>query len=676
MAIDVVDGTGSLSVCLIGKYPPIEGGVSAQTYWAARVLAERGHRVYVVTNADEVEPSFRVRLGDGEAEYEPTFPGGGFVRVFRPERFGRRMDHIPQGNPFVSKLAGLAVQVVREFHCDVVVASYLEPYGVAGHLVGGWTGLPVLVQHAGSDLDRLMRIPELAATYQEVFRAARTVITKPALTGRFLGMGVRRRAIRMSPPYAVPPCFGPDAEPLGAAEIDELARSLPDGTPPSGYDPALPTIGMYGKPGEFKGTFDLIAALGRVRESGRAFNLLLMAGRSRTGAVRAAVDEHGLRDRTWLLPFLPHWQVPRLIRACTATCFLERDFPVVIHGPVVPREVLATGTCLVLSGDIHAKQGYRDELTDGHNVVLVPDPKDHDVLAARLTTLVDEPETARRIGRNGLSVAAGFPGFTPFGDAWEDLLTRAVTRDATPAESGETLAAWVAGRMPWTRELLGDALDDLVAEFEAGRTAPAPHDLRTLDEFCGHLERRSAERGDPGGLSGPLRYQRARLWALRAGETRPGPALPPAPDALGGRTITAETVAGLRPLVRAEIRLERFERDVVERFCLGGGAGGDRPVLICFARLANLAQTELRVSPATAALLRLCDGTAPTADVIERLAADAGGTADRLTERLTGQVLTALSGLYRAGVVVFVRPSPAEDDPRVAGDTGPVLVAG
>jgi len=31
-------------------------------YWAARGLAERGHHVFVITNADEVEPEFRIDL--------------------------------------------------------------------------------------------------------------------------------------------------------------------------------------------------------------------------------------------------------------------------------------------------------------------------------------------------------------------------------------------------------------------------------------------------------------------------------------------------------------------------------------------------------------------------------------------------------------------------------------
>jgi hypothetical protein len=40
-----------MRLCLIGKYPPIQGGVSARTYQLAHGLARRGHDVYVVTNA-------------------------------------------------------------------------------------------------------------------------------------------------------------------------------------------------------------------------------------------------------------------------------------------------------------------------------------------------------------------------------------------------------------------------------------------------------------------------------------------------------------------------------------------------------------------------------------------------------------------------------------------------
>jgi len=40
-----------MKICLFGKYPPIQGGVSMRTYWTAHELAKRGHTVHVVTNA-------------------------------------------------------------------------------------------------------------------------------------------------------------------------------------------------------------------------------------------------------------------------------------------------------------------------------------------------------------------------------------------------------------------------------------------------------------------------------------------------------------------------------------------------------------------------------------------------------------------------------------------------
>jgi hypothetical protein len=46
-----------MKICLVGKYPPIQGGVSARTYSYAHALARKGHQVHVVTNAKEVRPS-------------------------------------------------------------------------------------------------------------------------------------------------------------------------------------------------------------------------------------------------------------------------------------------------------------------------------------------------------------------------------------------------------------------------------------------------------------------------------------------------------------------------------------------------------------------------------------------------------------------------------------------
>ena len=58
-------------------------------------------------------------------------------------------------SPFVSKLASLAARVNAESPVDVILSHYLEPYGVAGHLVAEMTRVPHVVRMAGSDAGRL-----------------------------------------------------------------------------------------------------------------------------------------------------------------------------------------------------------------------------------------------------------------------------------------------------------------------------------------------------------------------------------------------------------------------------------------------------------------------------------------------------------------------------------------
>ncbi|MDN3358547.1 glycosyltransferase [Actinomadura sp. DC4] len=151
-----------------------------------------------------------------------------------------------------------------------------------------------------------------------------------------------------------------------------------------------------------------------------------------------------------MLPFVPHWKVPRFIRACTAVCFLERDFPIAIHGPVIPREVLAYGTCLVLSREIYDKQVYRDRLEDGRDVVIVEDPKDHASLATALRSVVERPERAAEIGAAGHRVSAALEDYGRTVDAWESLV-----QDVRPA-SGEPAPVDV---LPWLHAVLGERVE-------------------------------------------------------------------------------------------------------------------------------------------------------------------------------------------------------------------------
>jgi glycosyltransferase involved in cell wall biosynthesis len=402
----------ALKLCYVSKYPPIQGGVSRQNFWMARALADRGIEVHVVTNAPEVEQAFRIVDLDAWVPDPDAPPYSGSGVSVHATRFSRQHLHIPGANPFVTKLSALAADVVREHGCDLILGGYFEPYGMAAHLASHWTGVPYGLRHAGSDVGRLLQAPELRTAYREMLLGADFILTGgPAALG-FRTLGVEEERIYPELTPGLPrPWFRPDGPVMDLPRVIEAVRShLPPGYlggvthrfTRAAFDPSRPTLGIYGKAGEAKGTFDLIAALGRLNAAGIRFNFVAFTQgwEPVIREVAEAVEAAGIESCAWLLPFIPHWRIPAFLRACTAVCFLERDFPIKLHAPQVPREAVACGTCLILSQEILEKQPDRARFRDGHNVLVV-EPRDAHALDAALRRALAGPDEAREIGRRG-----------------------------------------------------------------------------------------------------------------------------------------------------------------------------------------------------------------------------------------------------------------------------------
>jgi glycosyltransferase involved in cell wall biosynthesis len=652
-----------MNICLLGKYPPIEGGVSANTYWLARGLAERGHRIHVVTNAFEVDEAFRMALGPGDdGWYQAEFPDTqGCVRVYNVEPFSpRRMDYIPSANPFVSKLAAVATDVVRRNRCDVILSYYYEPYVVAGWLASRWTNRPLVTKHAGSDLDRLYRVPDLSTTYREILRSADAVVTQPRLMPRFLGMGVDRsrleRDIAYSPPGSV---FNSQAEPLdiAAAALGAAAeRPLPDAS--------APIIGTYGKIGIAKGTYDLIAALGVLAREGLHFRFAAMVGAVQRQSLAPFLERAGLTSRTYILPMMPNWKVPAFLRACSCVCFLERDFPIAIHGPIIPREILACGTCLVLSGEIAGKQRYRDSFAPGENLLIVNDPRNTAGLAATLRTVIDNPANASTIGENGMHISRSIENYPGYIDGWEQLLSRYAGNAAKgmPQAPSEGEFEFV---IPDLLAFLRRRSAPAVAKFRApSGEHPFEVAIRFCDFMAGRVDRAAYGAEFPK-LLAALAYAKARLRAAHFAEGGDTSAFVVS-DRLFGAVVSAESAWDLRPVRGNSLRIEEFDYDVsgLEILASVGGhapTGDDgadlaslEPVslLVLFHRAPNLIPCELRIDDATRELVARCDGTRTTAGIVDEMRRyfNAGTEA---RDEVTSRVLGALDRLYRAGVLVF-----------------------
>lgn len=420
-----------MRICIVGKFPPIAGGVSHQTYLTAHELARRGHAVSVVTNAGEVETEFRALMLPGDAERIEAEYGTGAVRRLETETVATGA-YVPWAQPFASKLFGRALAIVEDDGCDLLVGWYLEPYGLAAAQVSAVTGLPLVLRHAGSDIGRLARQPDLRRAYTWALRHADRVLTTPTSIPLLRELGadpdrlVSLRGTRAPEYYRDEDCA------LDVAEVREhagdwwAAAGLPNGAAPSGAgSPGGPTIGLYGKLGESKGSFDLLEALDELAREERDFEFLALVGGHRR-TLAAFVDRirrsSDLGARTTLLPFLAPWRVPAFLRRCDLTCFLERGFDIATHGPRIPQEVMLAGSCLVCSREVVEKQYFAGSLVDRRSVLVVDDPRDHGALAGALAWALEHPGEVEAIAARGRSLLGGLDGALPAGDGHADAI--------------------------------------------------------------------------------------------------------------------------------------------------------------------------------------------------------------------------------------------------------------
>jgi thiopeptide-type bacteriocin biosynthesis protein len=251
-----------------------------------------------------------------------------------------------------------------------IVAAATEPYATAGQLAARWSGKPLLVWPDDADCP-------LPASM-----------------------------------------FHPDAPALGTADIVRL-DAAPDPAGPGlesrGTEPrrrhfaaGLPSVGGYGDQAG-----RLLAALSSLQAEGLRCNVVLMCEPSARASLRFAAAAAGLADSLWLVPLLPPWRMPGFIRACTVVCALNPP------AASIATQVLACGTCLVLSGRVRARLGYGDELDHGTSAVVVPDSGTPAALAGRLRPLIRQPSAAAGIAACGHLVARKSAGFAEFADGWE-----------------------------------------------------------------------------------------------------------------------------------------------------------------------------------------------------------------------------------------------------------------
>ncbi len=387
-----------MKICLIGKYPPIEGGVSAQNYWLAKGLGKSGHEIYIVTNAYEVEDDYRIKLSTEDIEmYQPEG-----VSVFNTNPFSNPK-YIPFSNPYVTKLASVAIKIIKDFDIDLIYAHYLEPYCIAGYIAKSITQKPLVIKHAGSDIARLFKDNVLHHLYKEIIKQADMIISSGENAYKFWEqIGIKKEKVYTNISYSLDEqFFSPNIKSV------KWEKHL------NNYD-NTPILLSYGKIGETKGSYDLVNIIGQLKNKCHLIYITSQGGRQK---ILNIAEENDVADRIHFLPFVSNTAIPKFIKGSTVTCFLERNFPIKIHGPVIPREVMAVGKCLVVSKEIFDKQFFKDKLRPNTNIVAI-DPMNHKESAKTIDNLLNNEGLINSIGYNGYKIFKEINDYGKFIDSY------------------------------------------------------------------------------------------------------------------------------------------------------------------------------------------------------------------------------------------------------------------
>ena len=248
-----------------------------------------------MTNANEIEQGLKCSMWGNDCNILSAKYDIGSVNVHITTPL-RHHSFIPWANPFGSKLFGLAISTIEKYGCDLLIGWYFEPYGLIAAQIGHIYDKPVILKHAGSDIGRLTKHPDLAKSYEWMLSQAKVVITSRdrgpvASTLDHLKVSKEKRVY--SHGQRLPRIYSECKEPLDMADL--LPR-LPEWYRTYGISQEIiediiqlnkkeidyekPTIGIYGKVGETKGNYELLEALDIIAKRGVDFNFICISGSS------------------------------------------------------------------------------------------------------------------------------------------------------------------------------------------------------------------------------------------------------------------------------------------------------------------------------------------------------------------------------------------------------------
>ncbi|MCC6182927.1 MAG: glycosyltransferase family 4 protein [Bacteroidia bacterium] len=316
-----------MKILLLGKFPPIQGGESNKAYFLVKELIKKGHEITIITNSLELNDSLLYQMADFDTE-QLKDKGLTIYNLKSMPLF----KFIPYYEPSSEYIISTGIEILSKENFDLIIGWYLLPFSSSAFSLSKIFSTKFIVQHAGSDLKRLLPHPKLKFYLEHILRFADGIFTYPSSLNNMKKLNKNTFVHRP----AIPNNFNPHDEVMDLKEYLKI-----DIAPTK-------TILFLGKISKAKGIDYLLNAFKPISSE---FNLLIVGEGVYKATLESQIKNEGIKN-VFFHRFIPPWRIPSLTRAVKCVVIPEWNFGVEIHRSGIPLETILCGTPALVSSQI------------------------------------------------------------------------------------------------------------------------------------------------------------------------------------------------------------------------------------------------------------------------------------------------------------------------------------
>jgi glycosyltransferase involved in cell wall biosynthesis len=357
-----------MKIGIFSRFPPLQGGVSSETYWDSVALGKKGIETVIISNSWSGNYENRINLDVADMDYFNSKN----LKLYMKNPFSNSNNFDSKGPNIETELFALGIEVEKKENLDIIEGFYLFPYGVSAWSLSKLYKKPLIIKHAGSDFYSLQKLSYLPLI--DVFKEADCILSRLDSASKM----------------------------FGNEKIKKLGLAIPNEFNPhvtSKFNFEEPTIGFIGKYNSFKRIKELTEELNKINLS---YKFLILTDKKGQVEINKILPPK-VKKNSIFMDFTAPWNMPSIYASLDILYCGETGFDINEHFPKVALEGFSSGVCTLLSDEIFNK--YKDifNLLDGENVIKF-NPLNGSEIKVKLESVLKDENLRSNISLNSVKI--------------------------------------------------------------------------------------------------------------------------------------------------------------------------------------------------------------------------------------------------------------------------------